>query len=87
MLCHTIAAHFRADPIHTRELRAYAVDEVKRTSGRVSLKARCGASGAAEPDDMARIVLISPTSRRKNAAKLAQRARYVATVPAWAAGG
>ena len=30
MLCHTIAAHFRADPIHTRELRAYAVDE---TSG------------------------------------------------------
>ena len=24
MLCHTIAAHFRTDPIHTRELRAYA---------------------------------------------------------------
>ena len=24
MLCHTIAAHFRADQIHTRELRAYA---------------------------------------------------------------
>ena len=35
MLCHTIAAHFRADPIHTRELRAYAVDEVKRTNGQV----------------------------------------------------
>ena len=33
MLCHTIAAHFRTDPIHTRELRAYAVDEVKRTNG------------------------------------------------------
>ena len=38
MLCHTIAAHFRADPIHTRELRAYAVDEVKRTNGRVSFE-------------------------------------------------
>ena len=35
MLCHTIAAHFRADPIHTRELRAYAVDEVKRTNGQI----------------------------------------------------
>ena len=38
MLCHTIAAHFRADPIHTRELRAYAVDEVKRTNGQVSFE-------------------------------------------------
>ena len=38
MLCHTIAAHFRADPIHTRELRAYAVDEVKHTNGRVSFE-------------------------------------------------
>ena len=38
MLCHTIAAHFRADPIHTRELRAYAVDEVKRTNGHVSFE-------------------------------------------------
>ena len=38
MLCHTIAAHFRVDPIHTRELRAYAVDEVKRTNGRVSFE-------------------------------------------------
>ena len=34
----TIAAHFRADPIHTRELRAYAVDEVKRTNGQVSFE-------------------------------------------------
>ncbi len=25
-------------PIHTRELRAYAVDEVKRTNGRVSFE-------------------------------------------------
>ena len=38
MLCHTIAAHFRADPIHTRELRTYAVDEVKRTNGQVSFE-------------------------------------------------
>ena len=38
MLCHTIAAYFRADLIHTRELRAYAVDEVKRTNGRVSFE-------------------------------------------------
>ena len=38
MMCHTIAAHFRADPIHTRELRAYAVDEVKRTNGQVSFE-------------------------------------------------
>ena len=34
MMCHTIAAHFRTDPIHTRELRAYAVDEVKRPTSR-----------------------------------------------------
>ena len=38
MMCHTIAAHFRTDPIHTRELRAYAVDEVKRTNGQVSFE-------------------------------------------------
>ena len=38
MLCHTIAAHFCADSIHTRELRAYAVDEVKRTNGQVSFE-------------------------------------------------
>lgn len=38
MLCHTIAAHFRADPIDCRGLRAYAVDEVKRTNGLVSFE-------------------------------------------------
>ena len=38
MLCHTIAAHFRTDPIHTRELRAYAVDEVKRTNGQIKFE-------------------------------------------------
>ena len=36
MMGHTIAAHFRADPINRRELRAYAVDEVKRTNGPIS---------------------------------------------------
>ena len=36
MMGHTIAAHFRADPLNRRELRAYAVDEVKRTNGQIS---------------------------------------------------
>ena len=36
MMGHTIAAHFRADPINRRELCAYAVDEVKRTNGQIS---------------------------------------------------
>ena len=36
MMGHTIAAHFRADPINRRELRAYAVDEGKRTNGQIS---------------------------------------------------
>ena len=36
MMAHTIAAHFRADPVDRRELRALAVDEVLRTNGQVS---------------------------------------------------
>ena len=36
ILAHTIAAHFRADPINRRALRAYAVDEVRRTNGQLS---------------------------------------------------
>ena len=36
MMGHTIAAHFRADPINRRGLRAYAVDEGKRTNGQIS---------------------------------------------------
>ena len=36
MLGHTVAAHFRADPVNRRELRAYAVDEVLRTNGKIS---------------------------------------------------
>ena len=51
MLCHTIAAHFRTDPIHTRELRAYAVDEVKRTNGQVSFENAMRSQRRIEPDD------------------------------------
>ena len=51
MLCHTIAAHFRTDPIHTRELRAYAVDEVKRTNGRVSFESAVRSQRRIEPED------------------------------------
>ena len=42
MMGHTIAAHFRADPINRRELRAYAVDEVKRTNGQISFDRALG---------------------------------------------
>ena len=73
MLCHTIAAHFRAGP-DPRELRLYAVDEVKRTNGQVSFESAVRSQRRIEPDDVARIVLISPLWRRQNAAKLAQRA-------------
>ena len=46
-----ILAHFRADPIHTRELRAYAVDEVKRTNGQVSFESAVRSQRRIEPDD------------------------------------
>ena len=36
MMSHTVAAHFLADPVNRRELRAYAVDEVRRTNGQIS---------------------------------------------------
>ena len=36
MMCHTIAAHYRVDEIDRRELRAFAVDEVKKTCGQIS---------------------------------------------------
>ena len=35
MMSHTVAAHFRADPVNRRELRAFAVDEVLRTNGKI----------------------------------------------------
>ena len=36
MLCHTMAAHYRADEIDRRDLRAFAVREVKETNGQIS---------------------------------------------------
>ena len=36
MACHTIAAHFRVDDIDRQALRKFAVDEVKKTCGKVS---------------------------------------------------
>ncbi len=36
MMCHTIASHFRADEINRRELRAFAIEEVKRSCGQIS---------------------------------------------------
>lgn len=36
MMCHTIAAHYRVDEIDRRALRAFAVDEVKKTCGQIS---------------------------------------------------
>lgn len=35
MMGHTVAAHFRADPVNRRDLRAFAVDEVLRTNGKI----------------------------------------------------
>lgn len=36
MVCHTVAAHFKADEVDRRKLRAYAVQEVKETNGQIS---------------------------------------------------
>jgi len=36
MMCHTIAAHYRADEIDRRALRAFAIDEVMKTCGQIS---------------------------------------------------
>lgn len=38
MMCHTIAAHYRVDEIDRRELRAFAVEEVKNTGGQISFE-------------------------------------------------
>ena len=51
MMGHTVAAHFRADPVNRRELRAYAVDEVKRTNGQVSFENAVRSQRRIEPDD------------------------------------
>lgn len=51
MMCHSIAAHFRADPIDRRELRAFAVDEVKRTNGQISFEKAVQYQQRIETDD------------------------------------
>ena len=56
MMCHTIAAHFRADPINRRQLRAFAVKEVMDTNGNVSFDhaldvQRQGQFGAVDEDE------------------------------------
>ena len=52
MMCHTIAAHFRTDDIYTRELRGFAVDEVKqRTNGRVCCEDAVHHQRRSEPAD------------------------------------
>ena len=51
MMCHTIAAHFRTDDIYTRELRGFAVDEVKRTNGQVSFESAVHQQRRIEPED------------------------------------
>ena len=50
MMSHTIAAHFRTDEIYTRELRAFAVDEVKRTNGQVDFEDAVRRQRRIEPD-------------------------------------
>ncbi|MGN0979833.1 MAG: hypothetical protein ACI4PT_05820, partial [Candidatus Avoscillospira sp.] len=51
MMSHTIAAHYRTDEIYTRELRAFAVDEVKRTNGQVDFEDAVRRQRRIEPDD------------------------------------
>ena len=51
MMSHTIAAHFRTDEIYTRELHAFAVDEVKRTNGQVDFEDAVRRQRRIEPDD------------------------------------
>ena len=50
MMGHTVAAHFRADPVNRRELRAYAVDEVLRTNGKILFDDALGLQRQIFPD-------------------------------------
>jgi len=50
MMGHTVAAHFRADPVNRRELRAYAVDEVLRTNGKIRFDDALGPQRQIFPD-------------------------------------
>ena len=51
MMGYTIAAHFRADPINRRELRAYSVNEVMRTYGQISFDDALDQQRQLEDDD------------------------------------
>ena len=50
MMGHTVAAHFRADPVNRRELRAFAVDEVLRTNGKIRFDDALDLQRQAYPD-------------------------------------
>ena len=52
MACHTIAAHFRADEVDRRALRAFAVQEVRETNGQISFDHALDVQKEpSEPDD------------------------------------
>lgn len=51
MMGHTIAAHFHTASINRRELRAYSVDEVKRTNGQISFDDALDQQRRLEDDD------------------------------------
>jgi hypothetical protein len=51
MMGHTIAAHFHTAPINRRELRAYSVDEVRRTNGQISFDDALDQQRRLEDDD------------------------------------
>ena len=48
--CALPISHFRADPIDRRELRAYAIDEVKRTNGQISFSNAIDIQRRLEPE-------------------------------------
>ena len=50
MMGHTVAAHFRADPVNRRELRAFAVDEVLRTNGKIRFDDALDLQRQVDPD-------------------------------------
>ena len=51
MTCHTVAAHFRADEIDRRGLRAYAVREVMETNGQISFDNALDVQRDTPPDE------------------------------------
>lgn len=51
MMGHTIAAHFHTASINRRELRAYSVDEVKRTNGQINFDDALDQQRRLEDDD------------------------------------